>query len=110
MIVARSRSPLGPFVRMGTAKGSINSAIVVPSGDWKAPGHNAIVRDASRNDWIVYHAIDPTNPLQGGSGFVRRPMLVDRLRWDEEGWPWVAFGTPSRGLLPPAMPSVVAVH
>lgn len=58
----------------------------------------------------MYHAIDPTNPLQGGSGFVRRPMLVDRLRWDEEGWPWVAFGTPSRGLLPPAMPSVVAVH
>lgn len=37
-MVARSRSPLGPFVRMGTAKGSINSAIVVPSGDWKAPG------------------------------------------------------------------------
>lgn len=110
VMVARSSSPLGPFERMGTARGSINSAIIIPSGDWLAPGHVAIIPDASRNHWIAYHAIDPSNPLQSGSGFVRRPMLLDPVRWDEDDWPYVAFGTASRGFLPPPMPSVGAAR
>lgn len=107
VMVARARSPLGPFERIGTAKGMVNNAILEPGGDWKAPGHNAIIRDNAGDDWIVYHAIDPANPFQAGSSFVRRPMLLDRIRYDVDGWPYVNDGKASRSLMPKPVTDVL---
>jgi arabinan endo-1,5-alpha-L-arabinosidase len=76
VLVARATDPAGPFQRLG------------------APGHNAVVADDAGADWIVYHAVDPARPLQDEVGFVRRPMLIDRLRY-HDGWPVVEGGEPS---------------
>lgn len=54
---------------------------------WVGPGHVAVVQDDGGTDWLVYHAIDPVEPLLPG-GATRRPALLDRIDW-VEGWPVV---------------------
>lgn len=63
------------------------------SDAWVGPGHNSIVTDDAGQDWILYHAIDPERP-RADSGATRRPMLIDRLEWDD-GWPAVVDGHPT---------------
>ena len=98
VMVARSATPTGPFTRLGQANGSNMSVILGPGGSWIAPGHNAIVTDMGGNDWIVYHAVDPRNPTF--SGGTRRPLLIDRLRYRDDGWPYVTDGIASFDSLP----------
>jgi arabinan endo-1,5-alpha-L-arabinosidase len=51
-----------------------------------------MVTDAAGQDWIVYHAIDRSDPyLDGTDGINERPMLIDRLTWPG-GWPLVRGG------------------
>jgi arabinan endo-1,5-alpha-L-arabinosidase len=89
VMVARSRSPEGPFERGG---------IVLGDGDrWLGPGHNSVVRDDAGDDWIVYHAIDSQNPWEAPDQ-VRRVMLIDRITY-RGGWPQI---TPSAGAPAPA--------
>ncbi|WP_396266270.1 family 43 glycosylhydrolase [Halobacillus amylolyticus] len=57
------------------------------------PGHNAIIQDDEGRDWILYHAIDRTDPLLW-TGASRRPLMLDPIIW-EEGWPTVQRKTPS---------------
>ncbi|HVD28507.1 MAG TPA: family 43 glycosylhydrolase, partial [Mycobacteriales bacterium] len=97
VFAGRSRSPLGPFVdRRGIpllASRTGGSIVITPNGNrWVGTGHNAVVSDASGQDWFVYHAIDRNVPyLTGTSGINRRPMLIDRLDWIN-GWPTVRAG------------------
>jgi arabinan endo-1,5-alpha-L-arabinosidase len=98
VLVARSRDPLGPFERLGEANGTGHSEILVQDIAWRAPGHNAVVTDDAGTDWIVYHAVDADHPRQDEADFVRRPMLIDRLEY-RDGWPRVAGGVPSSGLV-----------
>jgi arabinan endo-1,5-alpha-L-arabinosidase len=99
VMAARSRSPLGPFERLGTVRGTGASVILEENAAFLAPGHNSILTDAAGTDWIVYHAIDPRKRWNPGVRFVRRPMLYDRLEW-VDGWPRVAGGTPSTDSAP----------
>jgi arabinan endo-1,5-alpha-L-arabinosidase len=92
-MVARARSPLGPFEKLSRSTGSEHSAILLGNDKWRAPGHNAVVRDAQGTDWLVYHAAD-ANQLTAKDGLIRRPMLMDRLVY-ENGWPAVSGGSPS---------------
>ena len=98
VMVARSTSPLGPFTRLGTTNGNNSSVILGPGGNWIAPGHNAVITDNAGNDWIVYHAVDPLRPTFPGG--TRRPMLIDRLRYNADGWPYVQDGAASFDSLP----------
>jgi arabinan endo-1,5-alpha-L-arabinosidase len=100
VMVARSQSPLGPFQRYGQANGSNVSVILGPGGTWIAPGHNAIITDKAGTDWIVYHAVDVTNPLLPNNAGTRRPMLIDKLQYRADGWPFVTDGVPSSDSLP----------
>ena len=95
VLVARSSSPTGPFVKRGDALGTGNSTILTGDDSFRGPGHNAIVTDAAGNDWIVYHAIDPNKPWLSDGHSVRRPMLIDRIKYDANGWPYVEGGHPS---------------
>ena len=89
-MVARSRSPLGPFQRWEDG----GSVIVLRDNErWRGPGHNSVVRDDSGADWVVYHAIDSREPWLY-EGQVRRVMLIDRIEY-VDGWPVVGDGTPS---------------
>jgi arabinan endo-1,5-alpha-L-arabinosidase len=107
VMVARSKSPTGPFETLAQATGAPDSVILRRSEAWIGPGHNSVVTDSAGQDWIAYHAIDVKRAYMDaaipGDRAVRRPMLLDRLTW-RDGWPRVEGGTPSAG--PSAAPSV----
>lgn len=78
--VARSRSPLGPFVKHDA------NPILSENQAWRCPGGNDVVDDGNGNQWLVYHAYSPTN-----FGFAGRQMLLDRLTWRDD-WPVINGG------------------
>jgi hypothetical protein len=92
--VGRSRDLRGPYVdREGTpllASRAGGTPTLVQNGNrWIGAGHNAVATDVTGRDWIVYHALDRTDPyLDGTDGINERPMLLDRLDW-VDGWPYV---------------------
>lgn len=90
LMVARSRSALGPFETLEQATGVPHSIILSKSARWIAPGHNSIVTDSAGGDWIAYHAVDSRRIRQKSTDEPnsRRVMLIDRLDW-RDGWPVV---------------------
>ena len=102
VMVARASSPTGPFVTLAEATGRPDSVILRAGKRWRAPGHNAVVRDAAGADWLVYHAIDARRPYHYSSRdsirshhlSTRRVMLLDHLRY-QNGWPFVDADSPS---------------
>jgi arabinan endo-1,5-alpha-L-arabinosidase len=80
VLVARSRSPFGPFGR------DPNNPVVAANETFNAPGHNSVVIDDDGRDWLVYHAYVRPD-------YTFRVMLIDRIEW-EAGWP-VLEGGPS---------------
>ncbi len=104
VMVARSRSAIGPFQTLAQATGKSTGVILERNERWIAPGHNSVIRDAAGHDWMFYHAIDSKNRLLkndiSGDRDVRRVMLMDRLIY-RNGWPMVETGSPSTGAQPP---------
>ncbi|HEY6662765.1 MAG TPA: glycoside hydrolase family 43 protein [Sphingomicrobium sp.] len=94
VMVARSRSPTGPFETLEEARGVPHSLMLFKSERWLAPGHNSIVADKAGHEWIVYHAIDVNRPRQRQEDEInsRRILMIDKIEW-RDGWPFV--GTPS---------------
>jgi arabinan endo-1,5-alpha-L-arabinosidase len=94
VMVARSRSAMGPFETLEEARGVPHSLMLFKSERWLAPGHNSVVTDKAGQVWIVYHAIDVNRPRQRQEDEInsRRILLIDRIEW-RDGWPFV--GTPS---------------
>ncbi|NIK58485.1 hypothetical protein BJY22_004202 [Kribbella shirazensis] len=98
VVVARSRSPLGPFLdRDGHPVGGRyggGTPVQVPNGNqWTSPGHNAVATDLSGQDWLVTHGIDRAAPYVAGTENARG-LLISRLDWID-GWPVANAG---RGL------------
>lgn len=97
VFAARSRSPLGPFVdrdgrsildaRVG------GTPVLTQNGNrWVGTGHNTVLTDYSGQQWVVYHAVDRTDPYYAGDvGYTKRPALIDPLDW-RHGWPVVRGG------------------
>jgi len=97
VFAARSRSPLGPFVdrdgvsildsRVG------GTPVLAQNGNrWVGTGHNTMVTDYSGQDWMIYHAVDRTDPYYAGAvGYTKRPGLIDPLDW-RDGWPTIRGG------------------
>lgn len=87
VMVARSRSPLGPFERLGDLPGrNGDGRILQASSRWRAPGHCSVFRDAGGRWWIAYAAIDRRRPLE--RRVLRRPMKIDPIDVSG-GWPVV---------------------
>lgn len=106
VFVARSRSPLGPFVdRDGvaiTATRVGGTPLLAQNGNrWVGTGHNTVVTDFAGQDWIIYHAADRTDPTYAGQPtYTKRPALIDPLDW-RGGWPVVRGGAgPSDSVQP----------
>jgi arabinan endo-1,5-alpha-L-arabinosidase len=106
VFAARSRSPLGPFLdrdgrsildaRVG------GTPVLTQNGNrWVGTGHNSVITDYSGQQWIVYHAVDRTDPYYAGDvGYTKRPALIDPLDW-RQGWPVVRGGAgPSDSPMP----------
>ncbi len=94
VMVARSDSPTGPFEKLEKARGVPHSLVLEKNHFWLAPGHNCVIADKAGQLWMLYHAVDPTNPRQSQEDEMnsRRVLLIDRIDW-VGGWPYV--GTPS---------------
>lgn len=97
VFAGRSRSPLGPFIDqegVSLLAGRVGGTPVVSMNGnrWVGPGHNDTVTDFDGQDWLVYHAVDRTDPYFAGAvGFTKRPVLLDPLEW-VDGWPSVRAG------------------
>ena len=91
LVVGRSQSLFGPYFDK-TGKNMMDNgySLVIGSSDrFVGNGHcSEIVQDDSGNDWIFYHGVDTQNP-QG------RVLMLDQVRWDKEGWPYVEDSKPS---------------
>ncbi len=96
VLVARARQAIGPYETLAQATGT-EGTILTENARWLAPGHNCLVTDAAGQDWLLYHAIDRQQPIfdaiNDEQGKSRRVMLLDKVTYDEQGWPRV--GTPS---------------
>jgi arabinan endo-1,5-alpha-L-arabinosidase len=79
VMVARSRSPLGPFHKFA------GNPILEANERFLAPGHNATIRDEEGRDWILYHAFERRD-ITG-----IRKLLIDPITW-KEGWPEINGG------------------
>ncbi len=68
--------------------GAGDGVILHANPTWLAPGHNSIATDDAQHDWILYHAINPTQP----DGV--RVLLLDRITY-RHGWPEINNASPS---------------
>jgi arabinan endo-1,5-alpha-L-arabinosidase len=97
VFVGRAADPAGPFVdRDGVSllAGRVGGtpALSMNGNRWVGPGHNTVFTDFAGQDWVLYHAVDRTNPyFSGETGFTRRPLMMDMLVW-KDGWPSVRNG------------------
>jgi xylan 1,4-beta-xylosidase len=82
--VARAKRLLGPWEK--------NPANPVIEGNdtWKCPGHGSIVSDPAGHDYLMYHAYSAKDFI-----YVGRQALLDRVEWQENGWPRLSDRTPS---------------
>jgi len=98
VLVARARHATGPYETLAAATGTAGT-ILTENRRWQAPGHNSLVTDAAGQDWLLYHAIDRQQPtfeaINDEQGYSRRVLLLDKVVYDEAGWPHV--GKPSTG-------------
>ena len=90
--VARSTSPLGNYVmKNGTSMvgGGNKGELVLDNNErFVGVGHNALTQDDAGDWWIIYHGFDTKEPPQLGTTN-RRSLLIDKLLWTDDGWPYV---------------------
>lgn len=89
VMVARSKSLLGPFATLASVTGASENTILVENARWGGPGHNAVIVDDAGTEWMVYHAFE-----KGKSG--GRTLLIDPILY-VNGWPAIAGRSPSEG-------------
>ncbi|MDU1905043.1 MAG: family 43 glycosylhydrolase [Dysgonomonas sp.] len=91
LVVGRSKSLFGPYIDK-TGKDMMDngySLVIGSNSRFVGNGHcSEIVQDDAGNDWIFYHGIDTENPKG-------RVLLLDKIKWDDEGWPYVNSDSPS---------------
>ena len=99
-VVARSKELSGPYVNKQGEKMLDNKhEVVLRKNDrFVGTGHNSILlEDDEKNTWMLYHAFE-LERLD-----VQRQVLLDRVLWDEEGWPYVEKQEPSNGAFRPVI-------
>ena len=59
-------------------------------------GGQAVIKDVTGQDWLVYHGIDEHNPWlnngPAGDTSPLRQLFIDQLDWTPDGWPTVNDG------------------
>lgn len=91
LVVGRADSLFGTYVnKSGIPMIENGYELVIGSNNkFVGNGHcSEIVQDKGGKDWIFYHGIDTSHP-EG------RVLLLDQIKWDNEGWPYVENRSPS---------------
>ena len=93
IVVARSKNVLGPYAGPDgklLTDASFDNTILFGTKVFTGPGHNGeIITDDNGQDWMVYHAYCQTNNYNG------RSMVLDKVFWTEDGWPYFNISTPT---------------
>ncbi|MBA7515728.1 Extracellular exo-alpha-(1-_5)-L-arabinofuranosidase ArbA [subsurface metagenome] len=99
VVVARADNLTGPYLDKDGTDIAIQGVpgTLLLKGDgikFVGPGHNAqIVMDDNGDEWLLYHAVELSNPYLSG-GATRRPLMLDKIHWDEEDWPYIEGDIP----------------
>ncbi len=92
VVVGRSKKVWGPY-KDKAEKPMLNngySLVISPNEHFVGNGHGSqIIRDDAGQDWLLYHGFNRSAPSHG------RLLLLDQIKWDKEGWPYVESGSPS---------------
>ena len=92
VVVARSENLMGPYVNKVGDRALDNqfSNLMYRSPDVVGPGHNSeLVLDDAGQHWMLYHGYDAKDIDSG------RKVFLDKVTWDEDGWPVVENLRPS---------------
>lgn len=94
--IGRSESLLGPYLdRQGrNIKGTSGSLVLGDGTQFVGNGHNSVIQDDAGDYWMIYHGIDRDNPYLP-AGATRRPLMIDKIIWDRNGWPQLEAFRPS---------------
>jgi len=94
--IARSESLLGPYLdrRGRSVLGSSGSLVVGDGTQFVGNGHNSVIQDDAGDYWLIYHGIDVDDPYLP-NGATRRPLMIDKIIWDSNGWPQLESFMPS---------------
>ena len=87
MIIGRSRAVTGPFLDEAGAPLARGGGTILLAGDahWYGVGHNSVCT-IDGTDYIVFHGYDASDPQ------ARSKLRIEKLRWNDAGWPVVAAG------------------
>ncbi len=89
--IARSTNIDGPYLdKNGNDILSGNGTELIssdPAKNINSPSQvGGIFTDFEEKDWIIYQVTDNDKPNLS-TGTPRRPLMLNRIEWDEEGWP-----------------------
>ena len=98
LVISRCKSLQGPFLNKdgNSIVESANSGTTILSGNtaFYSPGHNSnIIIDSNGDYWTVYHAYP--------SSETTRRLMIQKVLWDNNGWPYFENGTPINGGIAP---------
>lgn len=76
-------------------QGAVGFSVVNQNAQFIGVGHNSIIQDDVGTHWLAYHGFDNTVETRN-----KRMMLIDKLNWDEDGWPSTLGAAPSNNRRP----------
>ena len=82
--VARAKKLQGPWEKYE------ENPLMKQNEEWKCAGHGSVVTDEEGNYYFLYHAYNTD-----GTVYTGRQGLLDRIVWQEDGWPRFADNAPS---------------
>lgn len=99
VMCGRSKDIKGPYVDAsgypltqsggGTTKGKLVVWAGVNNENIAGCGHNSVIMDDAGDYWIYYHS------YCSNDSFGTRHLFMDKLLWDDQGFPYVNTGKPS---------------
>ncbi len=91
--VLRSESPLGPFIdsegKQLLNQETLGELVVKSNAGIAGPGHNSVIKDDAGDFWMVYHGYNTDYILGSYGSSPRRSLIIDKLIWTEDGWPYI---------------------
>ncbi len=94
VVFGRSSSLLGPYLdKEGKDLMDNNFDVLIGSNEYfVGNGHNSqIVQDDNGDDWMLYHGFRNAST----TGQYDRYLMLSRIKWDADGWPYVDGNSPS---------------
>ena len=114
LVVGRSERIEGPYLdRDGNDLLQTDAPALLASRQYdriNSPGHNGdIICDGGGRTYMYYHAHAVPVPGSADGPYVNRSMFVQRLDWDDAGWPFFAGGRPMASEIQDARTQVLVV-